>query len=803
MRPDDYLDIYIEVPVTEQAGALTWVHFTDGLININITRGVPDYEGGWVMPDTGQLVLTSRNNQLDPSFNSNILNKRRIKVVTTVNEVQETIFIGRVDSIQSKYQPRDAAPIIRLVAFDILADLSRTPVTIAVKDGFALYPPVNTYLGGRSGTCGYLLQYMNANSLIPQMELGTVNIEYIGPAGSPNNTIAQNNRIPIGQSYYDALTTYARGNSGFWFAARDGKLNYRWRDIPAYTLAAEFDSRQNQAGKLPYRDLNLTDGFGKIYNSLTLTREIQEPDNTTINTTTQTYTNAPSIDVFGKIPLEINTVVSFQPDYLAISPFPHKEITQLVWNGNNDILKATTLDIGDFINIYYEYGSLVINKDYQIVGLTHEVTANEWIISYELRNWEPDTLSPTIPIITSNRTTTDQATAVQFNLSNYAAFYSQVWTLGDGTTSTAQNPSKVYANPGTYTVSCTGTTPLGQVATSAPITITVTNATPVISGTDLRFTSLPQTNHTYTIGQYYFWADGIQYETSNDWGFHFATNPERRTTTNDVYPIGPFQIMQRSTDTVLPGNKVTRSLRLQASNVVGTATKETSMDLDLATFNTQVRSARYILVRRYSSQSTYKYQSSSTLNDTSDVVRIKNVRVLDANQTNIALNKPVVAAGNNNGLLQTSTLTSGNFTTWDIGTAPNLITDGNDSTFARITTTLGPYTASAPRGAGWLCQPDHYFIIDLGSVMSFTQINVEFSNEEGFPTKEQTPVGVPGSRGNVGYQVFYSDTLPAVNGFGATYHAEYKSYPFPGRGTTVNGHAFPIDTCVASKLPIN
>jgi PKD repeat protein len=818
MRPTEYLEVYIQVPVAGQSGALSWVNFTEGLVNTNIIRGFDDYQGPWIQPDTGQLVLTSRNNQLDPEFNSQIRNKRRIKLVRNHSNTQETIFIGRIGAIDVRYQPRDAAPIITLTAFDIIADLNKTVVTEAQSEAFYAYPPLNVN-AQRVPSCAYLLQYMNANQVVDALELGTVNVEYnlnvIG--NNPQNFIYYYNKIAYGKTYYDALSEHARGNNGFWFAARDGKLNYRWRKKPtSITPKIYFDSRENIAGATPYLDLTLVDGYDRVFNNLTIQSydlvaafpPIPPPASENFYEKIQT-----SIDIWGDQPLTVTAVGSAmnslqdqenEQGWLYESGFPHREISQVTWRGDKDSTLATTTDIGDFVDIYYEYGTYVIDRQYQIVGVRHEINANDWTVTYQLRNWDFKVAAATVPIITSDITSTDNATPVQFTLNNYGEFFAQTWTFGDGTTSTAQNPTKTFATAGTYSVTCSGTNDFGQVGVSDPIVITVSLSAPVVSTTPLRALELNSTfTHGNVNGQYYVWADTTQFETKNDWGFHFATNPERRTTTNHVYPVGPFQITQRSTDTVLPGNKVTRSLRLEASNTTATTVREDALDLDLATFNTQTRSARYILVRRYSSQNTYKYQSSSVLNDTSDVVRIKNVRVLDSNQTNIALNKPVVAVGNNNGFAQSSTLSAGEFTTWDIGTQPYLITDGNDSSFARFTTNLGPYTVSAPKGAGWLLQPDHYFIIDLGSVMSFKQINVEFSNEEGFPIKEQTPTGIAGSRGNVGYQVFYSNALPAVNGFDATYHAEYKAYPFVFRNETFLNHYFPVDTCVASKLPIN
>ncbi len=82
------------------------------------------------------------------------------------------------------------------------------------------------------------------------------------------------------------------------------------------------------------------------------------------------------------------------------------------------------------------------------------------------------TISPTA---TSSYTFISNFLTVNFtNTSSNATSY--LWEFGDATTSTTSNPSKTYANPGTYTVKLTATGPCGAVVSTQTITV---NSLPV------------------------------------------------------------------------------------------------------------------------------------------------------------------------------------------------------------------------------------------------------------------------------------------------------------------------------------
>ncbi len=110
------------------------------------------------------------------------------------------------------------------------------------------------------------------------------------------------------------------------------------------------------------------------------------------------------------------------------------------------------------------------------------------------------TASTTTPACGGSVSFTDQSTQAQ----------SWLWYFGDNTTSAAQNPSKVYSSPGTYTVSLVVTNTLGMdslakisyITVAPTFTTTITN-TPAIgcSGDPVQLTATPSVtnNNIYNV----------------------------------------------------------------------------------------------------------------------------------------------------------------------------------------------------------------------------------------------------------------------------------------------------------------
>lgn len=103
--------------------AYQWVDATNGILQVDITRGIPKYEGMWSQCQPGQLRLRSRNTNLDPAKNNQITTFTIIRV-----EVEGTpIFTGKIFDTNTEYFPKEDS-IITIDAFDELGVLSQRKI---------------------------------------------------------------------------------------------------------------------------------------------------------------------------------------------------------------------------------------------------------------------------------------------------------------------------------------------------------------------------------------------------------------------------------------------------------------------------------------------------------------------------------------------------------------------------------------------------------------------------------------------------------------------------------------------------
>lgn len=110
-----------KITVKYRDTSYAWVDATDGILQIDITRGIPQYFGMWSQCEPGQLRLISRNTNLDPAKNTEI----GLFSIIRVEADGVPIFTGKIFDTNTEYVPKEDSTIT-INAFDELGVLSQT-----------------------------------------------------------------------------------------------------------------------------------------------------------------------------------------------------------------------------------------------------------------------------------------------------------------------------------------------------------------------------------------------------------------------------------------------------------------------------------------------------------------------------------------------------------------------------------------------------------------------------------------------------------------------------------------------------
>ncbi len=502
-----------------------WVDFTDGLIDAEIIRGVQNYAGPLTQPDVGQITIKSRNANLDPYNNDSIRYNTQIRL----DAGSERIFTGRIEGINVDYQPQGNPPIVTINAIDIIGNLYK----YVLPDEFI-----------DDQTDWTTLELLNAlPTEIPEFDNPVKIFDSIAYANAP---------ISTNTNSWDAITQRTKTDIGFIFATSRNQVEYYRldKDDPThpYNLhipKATFDYYGNGES---YKRISLSDGFERIMNQVSITQ---------LNGSVVTSSNDNSVDLWGKSSAQFSAltnnltyVQSLANEILQEMSEPFRDIYEITWDGMTNVDIAKDIDIFDNVLINHKVNeTTTINRKYSVIGIKHEIDAENWLVTYTLRNFAYQASSienPIISVTPASGTTTD---TFQFSYThpNPELIVSQYWDLDDGFTSTALSPSVNYTLSGGKIITLTINTVYGYTKTST-INLSVASAPPVTTWT---YTKNADNLYTFTFtGQ-----DAVTYS----WNFGDGTtsnlpNPTKYYTTID--PAGEL-----------------KTITLTTSNAVGTTSQ--------------------------------------------------------------------------------------------------------------------------------------------------------------------------------------------------------------------------------------
>ena len=498
MRVTDYIGIQIW-----NGGA--WIDYTEGLLDLQLVNGIQEYKGPFSQPDAGEVTLTSRNPNLDPYNNSDI----KYNTPFRINIEGVRMWTGTIEGIDVDYRPKGEDTIVTIRAVDIIAGLYKH----VLSDSFvALH---NKF------TMDKLLTHLKSEQEYKGFDY-TSDTDGVYYADAP---------IENGTTAWDALTLHAKTDLGTLFPTRTNTLAYTryTKDDPLnwYNYFPIRFSFNSDGTGTSYKNVFLSDGFERIINQLDIT-------GVSTTTTNVTSTIGDSVNLWGKAAAQVTLATDSTVDLQTIAnevlvemaepqrdiyeiTFSAKDLVDLQPYGPRTILFA--LPGKGVIEINHEVNAnLSINRKYQVIGMRQDINANDWFVTFVLRNWDYQSNAVANPIINISPQTGDQTTDFTFSYTypNPQEITSIDWDFDDGFTSTDPSATVNYVNAGTKTIILTLGTIYGYDKVVS-VELLVSGVAPSSS-----FTYTADANNVY---QFTFTGDGA---TSYLWNFGDGTQSTQK-----------------------------------------------------------------------------------------------------------------------------------------------------------------------------------------------------------------------------------------------------------------------------------
>lgn len=396
-----------------------YVDATNGLINIDITRGIDKYIGPWQQPDAGVMTLVTRNQDLDPYINPDIRINTKIRVETNYQPDSYSspyIFTGWISDIGIEYQPNGEPAIITIQAIDAIGRLQKTSISEQYE----------TFLRGLAGngvTISTFTNYINSEYSPETAGIGAIVVE-------PTVKEMEVTYAPkAGETYWDVLAHYAESCLGLFIVGSFGELRYlpygkywqytnnAWYYPPEmFPVDLSFASDGSASS---YKSILLDAGFDRTINQVSFKNGSRHYNGTTNFDETSTewgpYIISDSVTEWGAARLDMATLypetsennTTFETlarDILEVTANPSIEVLEITYDAN----KYGFVDIPYKINIKHDVTDTIqINKDYSVVGIKHSINNSEWLSTLILRDYlTVDEVIPE-PIIVLNSDTGD------------------------------------------------------------------------------------------------------------------------------------------------------------------------------------------------------------------------------------------------------------------------------------------------------------------------------------------------------------------------------------------------------------
>lgn len=391
-------DVYVNDPDNYY-----WQDVTPKVLSISTKRGVDNYTGATAIPVVGPGIMHIRttNHLLDPKYYSFLKPRQEVRLINIEDETHPVIFQGKIDNIQVDYRSDNEYP---LIAFDVV-----DPIGLLQQASIQLTSLA--YSANRNWNHRVTEILTNANKL-DIIGKDKIDLSVVG-GGDIKHGYWEQNRTAL-----EALQLAQLTEGGFVYFDKNNVMNaYGKGSVPA-SQAVSLEFSNTDFTKMGYKNIVLD------YNSESIVNEIQvsnewgytkqewnedadaglgafEPVIFIENKAQGPYRDEASINRYGTRSFSVDTnfdlgagdtqLKAWADDILANNITPQTIVREIEWDGKKNAAKATSIEILDSIHIQHTNKKLepeleIINTDYQIIGIQHELQADSdtWRVKYIL-----------------------------------------------------------------------------------------------------------------------------------------------------------------------------------------------------------------------------------------------------------------------------------------------------------------------------------------------------------------------------------------------------------------------------------
>jgi hypothetical protein len=364
-----------------------WTEIMDGVLSIDIKRGVDTYTGAYALPvpSVGVMHIVTRNKTLDPNVNIYMVPKTKVRL----RRGTEILFQGRMNNQFVDYRSDRDNPLISFDVMDPIADLQMTTTKLS------------SITANGSQTWNGRITSLFSNA---------------GKEDMPK-TIHGGGKIKHGyweddRTLWEALILASNTEGGFLFYDKDGTLQcYASETIPTGTTLMEFNNEDPT--KYGYKNIALDYNIQSTINEVSGTnkyayyaKEFQEDPETfygefktvekIVTDTMEPKRRQALINRYGTHAMNVETNFNLAEDENFHTTWannilnkwqkPTPLVKEIEWDGKKNPSIAASSEILDRIKIHHKTDSFTYEETLTTIGVQHTFNADQdtWRVKFIL-----------------------------------------------------------------------------------------------------------------------------------------------------------------------------------------------------------------------------------------------------------------------------------------------------------------------------------------------------------------------------------------------------------------------------------